>query len=85
MGKSTMLKKLRKECDSKFWITAIDLKTHNEFLKTKHDINDLLDYLLEGNQDDFSDQIRNIFGARKRWFSSLTASMKLKSNMLTMF
>ncbi|KAJ3617711.1 hypothetical protein MTP99_006806 [Tenebrio molitor] len=66
MGKSTMLKKLRKECDSKFWITAIDLKTHNEFLKTKHDINDLLDYLLEGNQDDFSDQIRNIFRCKKK-------------------
>jgi ankyrin repeat protein len=66
MGKSTMLKKLRKECDSKFWIIAIDLKTHNKFLKTKHDINDLLNYLLEGNQDNFSDQIRNIFRSKKK-------------------
>jgi ankyrin repeat protein len=66
MGKSTMLKKLRKECDSKFWITAIDLKTHNEFLKTKHDIDDLLNYLLGGNQVNFSDQIRNIFRSKKK-------------------
>ncbi|KAH0816061.1 hypothetical protein GEV33_006730 [Tenebrio molitor] len=66
MGKSTMLKKLRKDCDSKFWIIAIDLKTHNKFLKTKHDINDLLNYLLEGNQDNFSDQIRNIFRSKKK-------------------
>jgi hypothetical protein len=36
MGKTTMLKNLKKECDSRFWTIEVDLKTHNEFFKNKN-------------------------------------------------
>jgi hypothetical protein len=54
MGKTTMLKKLRNECDSRFWTINVELKTHNEFFKTKHDVNELLNHLIEGNENYFS-------------------------------
>jgi hypothetical protein len=44
MGKTTMLEKLRNECDSRFWTIDVELKTHDEFFKTKHDANELLNH-----------------------------------------
>jgi hypothetical protein len=41
MGKTTMLEKLRNECDSRFWTIDVELKTHDEFFKTEHDANEL--------------------------------------------
>jgi ankyrin repeat protein len=65
-GKSTMLKKLKNECDPKFWTVAVDLKTHNEFLKRKHDITKLLSYLIERSKDSFCDQTRERFMSKKK-------------------
>ncbi|XP_068915792.1 uncharacterized protein [Tenebrio molitor] len=66
MGKTTLLKKLRNECDSRFWIIDVDLKTHNEFFKKKHDANELLKHLFEGNENNFSKHIRDVFRSKKK-------------------
>jgi ankyrin repeat protein len=66
MGKTTLLKKLRNECDSRFWIIDVDLKTHNEFFKKKHDANELLNHLFEGNENNFSKHIRDVFRSKKK-------------------
>jgi ankyrin repeat protein len=66
MGKTTLLKKLRNECDSRFWTIDVDLKTHNEFFKKKHDANELLNHLFEGNENNFSKHIRNVFRCNKK-------------------
>jgi ankyrin repeat protein len=66
MGKTTLLKKLRNECDSRFWTIDVDLKTHNEFFKTKHDADELLNHLFEGNENNFSKHIRNVFQCNKK-------------------
>jgi ankyrin repeat protein len=65
MGKTTMLKKLRNECDSRFWTIAVDLKVHNEFFKTKHDVNELFNHLIEGNENSFSKHIKAVFRSKK--------------------
>jgi ankyrin repeat protein len=65
MGKTTLLKKLRNECDSRFWTIDVDLKTHNEFFKKKHDANELLNHLFEGNENNFSKHIRDVFRSKK--------------------
>jgi ankyrin repeat protein/uncharacterized UPF0146 family protein len=65
-GKTTLLKKLRKECDSRFWTIDVDLKTHNEFFKKKHDANELLNHLFEGNENNFSKHIRDVFRSKKK-------------------
>jgi ankyrin repeat protein len=66
MGKTTMLKKLRNECDSSFWTIAVHLKIYCEFFKTKHDANELLDYLIEGNENNFSKRVRDVFRSEKK-------------------
>jgi ankyrin repeat protein len=66
MGKTTLLKKLRNECDSRFWTIDVDLKTHNEFFKTKHDVDEVLNRLIEGNQNNFSKHIRDVFRSKKK-------------------
>jgi ankyrin repeat protein len=66
MGKSTLLKKLRTECDSKFWSIGVDLKAHNEFFKVKLHVNELLNSLLEGVSDGFSKKITNIYRLKKK-------------------
>jgi phosphoglycolate phosphatase-like HAD superfamily hydrolase len=66
MGKTTLLKKLRNECDSRFWTIDVDLKTHNEFFKTKHDVDELLNRLIEGNENNFSKHIRDVFRSKKK-------------------
>jgi ankyrin repeat protein/uncharacterized UPF0146 family protein len=65
MGKTTLLKKLRNECDSRFWTIDVDLKTHNEFFKKKYDANELLNHLSEGNENNFSKHIRDVFRSKK--------------------
>jgi ankyrin repeat protein len=65
-GKTTMLKKLRNECDSRFWTIDVDLKTHNEFFKTNHDVNELFNHLIEGNENNFSKHIRDVFRSKKK-------------------
>jgi hypothetical protein len=65
MGKTTMMKKLRNECDSRFWTIAVDLKVHNEFFKTKHDVNELFNHLIEGNENSFSKHIKAVFRSKK--------------------
>jgi hypothetical protein len=65
MGKTTLLKKLRNECDSRFWTIDVDLKTHDEFFKKKHDANELLNHLFEGNENNFSKHIRDVFRSKK--------------------
>jgi ankyrin repeat protein len=65
-GKTTMLKKMKNECDSNFWTIDVDLKTHNEFLKKKRDTNNLLNYLIEGNENNFSKHIRDVFRWKKK-------------------
>ncbi|KAH0811514.1 hypothetical protein GEV33_011277 [Tenebrio molitor] len=65
MGKTTMLKKLRNECDSRFWTIAVDLKVHNEFFKTKHDVNERFNHLIEGNENSFSKHIKAVFRSKK--------------------
>jgi ankyrin repeat protein len=67
-GKTTMLKKLRNECDSGFWTIYVDLKTHNEFFKTKHDANELLNHLSEGNENSFSKHTRDVFRLKKKMY-----------------
>jgi ankyrin repeat protein/uncharacterized UPF0146 family protein len=66
MGKTTLLKKLRNECDSRFWTIDVDLKTHNAFFKKKHDANELLNHLFEGNENNFSKHIRKVFRCNKK-------------------
>jgi ankyrin repeat protein len=66
MGKTTMLKNLKKEWDSRFWTIEVDLKTHNEFFKTKHDADELLNHLMEGNENSFSKHIRDAFRSKKK-------------------
>jgi ankyrin repeat protein len=66
MGKTTMLKNLKKECDSRFWTIEVDLKTHNEFFKTKHDADGLLNHLIEGNEKSFSKHIKDAFRSKKK-------------------
>jgi ankyrin repeat protein len=66
MGKTTLLKKLRNECDPRFWTIYVDLKTHNEFFKTKHDANELLNHLFEGNENNFSKHIRDVLRSKKK-------------------
>jgi 23S rRNA U2552 (ribose-2'-O)-methylase RlmE/FtsJ len=66
MGKTTLLKKLKNECDSRFWTIDVDLKTHNEFFKKKHDANELLNHLFEGNENNFSKHIRDVFRSKKK-------------------
>jgi ankyrin repeat protein len=66
MGKTTLLKKLRNECDSRFWTIDVDLKTHNEFFKTKHDVDEVLNRLIEGNANNFSKHIRDVFRSKKK-------------------
>jgi ankyrin repeat protein/uncharacterized UPF0146 family protein len=65
MGKTTLLKKLKNECDSRFWTIDVDLKTHNEFFKTKHDVDELLNRLIEGNENNFSKHVRDVFRSKK--------------------
>jgi septum formation topological specificity factor MinE len=65
MGKTTLLKKLRNECDSRFWTIDVDLKTHNEFFKKKYDANEILNHLFEGNENNFSKHIRDVFRSKK--------------------
>jgi ankyrin repeat protein len=65
MGKTTFLKKLRNECDSRFWTIDVDLKTHNEFFKTKHDVDEVLNRLIEGNENNFSKHVRDVFWSKK--------------------
>jgi ankyrin repeat protein len=65
-GKTTLLKKLRNECDSRFWTIEVDLKTHNEFFKTKHDVDELLNLLIEGNENSFLKHIRDAFRSKKK-------------------
>ncbi|KAH0819927.1 hypothetical protein GEV33_002864 [Tenebrio molitor] len=66
MGKTTMLKNMKKECDSRFWTIEVDLKTHNEFFKTKHVVDELLNHLIEGNENSFSKHIRDAFRSKKK-------------------
>jgi ankyrin repeat protein len=66
MGKTTLLKNLRNECDSRFWTIDVDLKTHNEFFKTKHDVDELLNRLIEGNENNFSKHVRDVFRSKKK-------------------
>jgi ankyrin repeat protein len=66
MGKTTLLKKLRNECDSRFWTIDVDLKTYNEFFKTKHDVDEVLNRLIEGNENNFSKHIRDVFRSKKQ-------------------
>jgi hypothetical protein len=66
MGKTTMLKKLRKECGSMFWTVDVDLKTHYDLFKTKHDVNQLLNHLVEGNENSFPKYIRDVFWSKKK-------------------
>jgi hypothetical protein len=66
MGKTTMLKNLKQECDSRFWTIEVDLKTHNEFFKTKHDADELLNHLMEGNENSFSRHIKEAFRSKKK-------------------
>jgi ankyrin repeat protein len=66
VGKTTMLKKLRNDCDYKFWTIYVDLKTHNEFFKKKHDANELLNHLIEGNENSFSKRIRDVFRSKRK-------------------
>ncbi|KAJ3619813.1 hypothetical protein MTP99_005468 [Tenebrio molitor] len=66
MGKTTMLKNLKKECDSSFWTIEVDLKTHNEFFKTKHDADELLNHLIEENENSFSKHIKDAFRSKKK-------------------
>jgi hypothetical protein len=66
MGKTTMLKNLKKECDSRFWTIEVDLKTHNEFFKTKHDADELLNHLIEENENSFSKHIKDAFRSKKK-------------------
>jgi hypothetical protein len=66
MGKTTLLKNLRNECDSRFWTIDVDLKTHNEFFKTKHDVDELLNRLIEGNENNFSKHVRDVFRSNKK-------------------
>jgi ankyrin repeat protein len=65
-GKTTLLKKLSNECDSRFWTIYLDLKTHKEFFKTKHDANELLNHLIEGKENGLSKQIRDVFQSEKK-------------------
>jgi nucleoside-triphosphatase THEP1 len=78
MGKTTLLKKLKNECDSRFWTIDVDLKTHNEFFKKKHDANELLNHLFEGNENTFSKHIRDAFRSKKKVYFFFTASTKFK-------
>jgi hypothetical protein len=74
MGKTTMLKKLKNECDSRFWTIDVDLKTHNEFFKTKHDVDELLNRLIEGNENNFLKHVRDVLRSKKKvyfYFDSL--------------
>jgi DNA-binding phage protein len=66
MGKTTLLKKLRNECDSRFWTIDVDLKAHNEFFKKKHDVNELLNHLFEENENNFLKDIRDVFRCKKK-------------------
>jgi gas vesicle protein len=66
VGKTTMLKKLRNECDSSFWTIDVELKEHNEFFKTQHDANELLNHLIEGKVNGLSKQIRDVFLSKKK-------------------
>jgi ankyrin repeat protein len=66
VGKTTMLKKLRNECDSRFWTIDVDLKTHVEFFKAKHDSNRLLKRLIDGNENSFSKRIKYVFLRSKK-------------------
>ncbi|CAH1383177.1 unnamed protein product, partial [Tenebrio molitor] len=66
MGKTTLLKKLRNECDSRFWTIDVDLKTYNEFFKTKHDVDEVRNRLIEGNENNFSKHIRDVFRSKKK-------------------
>jgi ankyrin repeat protein len=66
MGKSTMLRRLRNECDSTFWTVGVDLKAHNKFLRSKKPVNVFLRYLLNANDNVFSEQVRNVFWSTKK-------------------
>jgi hypothetical protein len=66
MGKTMLLKKLRNECDSRFWTIDVDLKAHSEFFKTKHDVDELLKHLIEENENNFSKHIRDVFRWKKK-------------------
>jgi ankyrin repeat protein len=68
MGKTTMLKKLRNECESRFWTIDVDLKTYDEFFKSKHDVNEILNSLIGGNKNtpSFLTRIRNVFWYKRK-------------------
>jgi hypothetical protein len=67
VGKTTMLKKLRNECDSRFWTIDVDLKTLDEFFfKAKHDGDELLGRLIVGNENSFSKCIKYVFLQSKK-------------------
>jgi hypothetical protein len=66
MGKTTMLKKLRNKCDSRFWTIYVDLKIFNTFFNTEHDAKELLNHLSERNEEGFSKQIRDVFLSNKK-------------------
>jgi hypothetical protein len=68
MGKTTLLKKLRNECDSIFWTIDVDLKKHKELFKTKPQTNELLNRLIEGNENNFSKHIRDVFRSKKKLY-----------------
>jgi predicted nucleic-acid-binding protein len=70
MGKTTLLKKLRNEYDSRFWTIDVDLKTHNEFFKKKYDANEILNHLFEGNENNFSKHIGDVFRSKKSFVSA---------------
>jgi ankyrin repeat protein len=66
MGKTTMLKKLRDECDSMFWTIDVELKSHNKFFKIEHDVDELLNHFIKRNENIFSTHIRNVFRSNKK-------------------
>jgi ankyrin repeat protein len=80
MGKTTLLKKLRNECNSKFWTIDVDLKTHNEFFKTKHDIDEGLNRLIEGNENNFSKHIRDVFWSKKKVYFFFDGLDEIENN-----
>jgi hypothetical protein len=52
--------------ESRFWTIDVDLKTHNEFFKTEHNVNELLNHLIERDEKDFSRHIREEFRSMKK-------------------
>jgi hypothetical protein len=67
MGKSIMMKFLKFNCPSSFWVVMVNLSEHTGFFKKEHDIQEILNYLLsiEG-RDALAEQVVTLLSFKKQ-------------------